>query len=183
MMCGMLRCCVPTCTTRLCSFCAAIDRLAFGEVVRQRLLDVHVLAGLARVDRDAGRASGRACAISTASTSLRASSSSCCLVANAFGSASFFAASRFSSHTSQTAVILTFGQLRERLHEVPAAPADADQADLERVVGGEPAGRFDREAPRRSAEEARNVRRSVVGMERLRWRVQQSNRGARSKGS
>ncbi len=38
---------------------------------------------------------------------------------------------------------LHVGHFRERLHEMSAAPADADEADLQCVVGGEPAGRFD----------------------------------------
>ena len=50
-MCGMLRCCVPTCTMRLWSFWASMTALPFGQIVRQRLLDVDILARRARVDR------------------------------------------------------------------------------------------------------------------------------------
>ena len=37
---------------RWSSFCASITAAPFGQIVRQRLFDVHVLAGRAGVDRD-----------------------------------------------------------------------------------------------------------------------------------
>ena len=145
MMCVMLRCCVPTCTTRLFSFWAAMTALPSLEVVRQRLLDVHVLARLARVDgqRDVpviGRRDQHRVHVLAGEQFLVLLGGERLRVGDLLPLVEVLVpdvADRRDLHV---------GQFRERLHEVSAPPAHADEADLQCVVGGEPAGRFDGKA-------------------------------------
>ena len=166
-MCGMLRCCVPTCTMRLCSFCAAMTALPSSRSCVSGFSTYTSLPAL-QASIVIGTCQWSGVPIRTASTSLRASSSSCCLVANAFGSASFLAASRLCVPDVADGGDRDVGDLRERLHQVAAAAADADEPTWSVSLAANP--RADSTASPAAREEARKVRRSVVVIGRLRWR-------------
>ena len=157
----MLRCWVPTCTTRLFSFWAAMTAL---PSLRSWVNGFSTYTSLPALHASTviGTCQWSGVAISTASTSLRASSSSCFFVANALGSASFFAASRLVSHTSHTAVILTFGNPGNDFSRCLHRPPTPMRPTCRVSFAAKPREVSVRSVPAATADEARNVRRSVV---------------------